>query len=58
MAHDNLGIWLYSIYRAGTEDITVAEINGFSAQARIHQAKWLAIRKNRPTFKLVPSEYI
>ena len=31
MTHDKLGIWLYSIYRTGTEDITVAKINGFSA---------------------------
>ena len=26
-----LGIWSYSIYRTGTEDTTVAKINGFSA---------------------------
>ena len=31
MTHDKLDIWLYGIYSTGTEDITVAQINGFSA---------------------------
>ena len=31
MTHDKSEVWLYSIYSTGTEDITVAQINGFSA---------------------------
>ena len=31
MTPDKLEIWLYSIYFTGTEDITVAKINGFLA---------------------------
>ena len=31
MTHGKLGIWLYSIYRTGTDNITVAKINVFSA---------------------------
>ena len=31
MTHDKLEIRLYSIYSTGTEGITVALINGFSA---------------------------
>ena len=31
MTPDKLEIWLQSIYSTGTEDITVAQINGFSA---------------------------
>ena len=31
MTPDKFEIWLYSIYSTGTEDITVAQINGFSA---------------------------
>ena len=58
MTHDKLEKWLYSIYSTGTEDITVAQINGFSALARIHQAKWLAIRMKRARLRLVPLEYI
>ena len=31
MTHDKLEVWLYSIYSTGAEDITVAQINDFSA---------------------------
>ena len=31
MTRDKLEICLYSIYSTGNEDITVAQINGFSA---------------------------
>ena len=58
MTHDKLEIWLCSIYSTGTEDITVAQINGFSALARLHQAKWLAIRMKRAMLRLLPLEYI
>ena len=49
MTHMTLEIRLYSIYSPGTEGITVALINGFSA---------LAIRMKRTKFRLEPLEYI
>ena len=54
MTHDKLRIWLYSFYSTGTEDITVAQINGLS----IHQAKWLAIRMKTAKISLVPFDDI